>query len=308
MKPKRSLPPYLRIVADIRAKVRAGTLRPGARLPSTRELAKQEGVALATAAHALRTLVQQGEAQAIARVGTVVARGAALGPSGAELSLDRVVRMGLHAADEEGLDALSVRGLAAKLGVSPMALYRYFKDKDDLLDRMVVAALHEESFPSAVPRGWRAQLEVAARTEWRVLRRHPWLARVVNLPRPRPIPVALNLTEWVLRALEETRLDATTRMNVHIMLHAYIQGMGVNLEEQARAMGETGLTDEEWMHTQKDDFTALAEGFPAFARFMFAVRSGFDLDFDALFEFGLRALLDGVEAMVRRAGGRRRGS
>jgi DNA-binding transcriptional regulator YhcF (GntR family) len=302
-------PAYLKIASLLRSQVEAGKLRPGDPLPSTREIARQYDVALATAAHALRELGRQGFAEAKPRVGTVVA-GTEASPAAqkqrpGELSLERVVAAAIEIADAEGLEALSIRGVAAKLGAPPMSLYRHIQGKENLIERMVASTLEEERLPAVAGGDWRAQLEVASRLEWRVFRRHPWLSRVMNLTRPRPLPVALNLTEWVLRALEKSGLDPSSRLRVHIVLHGFIQGMSVNLEEEARAASETGIDEQEWMRTQEERFTALGEQFPAFGRFLVEVHDGFDFDLEQLFEFGLQRLLDGVAVLIARAARKR---
>ena len=66
-------PPYLRIVAGLRQQIADGHLAPGDRLPSIRRIAKDWGVALATATKALTVLREQGVVHARPRVGTVVA-------------------------------------------------------------------------------------------------------------------------------------------------------------------------------------------------------------------------------------------
>src|SRR5581483_5024269 len=116
--------------------------------------------------------------------GTVVA-----GPSarrGAELARNTVVAAGIEIADAEGLAALSIRGVAARLNVPPMSLYRHVRNKDALLAWMAEAALGERrgELNEPPPPGWRAQLELGARVEWRALRSHPWLARVLHISRP----------------------------------------------------------------------------------------------------------------------------
>ncbi len=304
-KPKRRAeePPFARIAAKLRARVEAGELRPGDPLPSTRQLVRKYHVALATAAHALRELARQGVAEAIPRVGTVVAnpkRPVRAQEREGDLSLERLVRAAVEIADAEGLEGLSIRRVAAKLATSPMSLYRHIQSKEELIERMATATLGEEKLPDNCEGDWRAQLAFAATLEWRVFRRHPWLSHVINLTRPRPMPVALSLTDWVLRALEDTGLTPSERMQVHIVLHGFIQGMSVNLEEEARAVSETGMTEQDWMDQQEGKFAALGAQFPAFGKFLADVRDGFDFDLDRLFEFGLERLLDGVAAMIAR--------
>lgn len=295
-----SLPPYQRIAESIRHRIEQGELAPGARVPSTRALAKKWRVALATAAHALTTLTNEGWVVSVPRVGSVVAqRGSKREPErSAELSQARIVTTAIALADAEGIAALSLRGVAARMGVPVTSLYRHVDGKDALLMAMTDAALSETSWPATPPPGWRAQLEVAARLLFSVLRRHPWLARVMHVSRPRPLGSALVYAEWTLRALEGHGLSASVRMNLHIVLYAFVQGMAVNLEAEADAQSDTGLSEDAWMHTQLDGFRGLAESgaFPAFGRTLYGLDGSYDLDMDALFETGLALLLDGFAA------------
>ncbi|RKG60907.1 GntR family transcriptional regulator [Corallococcus sp. AB011P] len=303
-----ALAPYQRIVDDVKRQLRTGTLQPGDRLPSTRELARQWKVALGTAAHALRTLAQEGVVKAVPRVGTVVAGGPSRTGAtrgSADLTRERIVRAAITVADDEGLPALSIRGVAAKLGLPVMSLYRHVASKDVLLFMMAEVAFAEEPLPAKPPPGWRAQLELAARLEWRVFKRHPWLARVVNLTRPQPQENALAFADWVLRALTEARLQPQEAMRVHVLLHAFVQGIAVNLESEADAVAQSGMNDEEFMQRNLAPFLRVATSgrFPHFEKVLVGLRPGFDLDFDELFELGLRVWLDGLEARLARRTG-----
>ena len=181
-----------------------------------------------------------------------------------------------------------------------MSLYRHVGNKEELLRLMTDAAIGEERLPETAPAGWRAQLEVAARVQWRGLRKHPWLARLISLTRPNPLPNALAHADWVLRALDGHGLDANARMQLHIILHGFIQGLAVNLETEAEAVSETGMSDEDWMRTQTETFAALAATgrFPAFAAVLVELADGFELDFEALFDLGLSVLLEGFASVV----------
>lgn len=293
--------PYRRIADDLRRRIASGALAPGAKVPSTRALARTWKVANATAAHALQVLVQEGLLQANPRSGTVVAGASPLARRReAELTRERVIAAAIEIADDEGLLALSLRGLAARLRTPVMSLYRHVRNKEELIAQMADAALGEQQLFDPPPKGWRAQLKLGAQLEWTVLRKHPWLARVVHISRPSPMPNALTFANWVMRALEGTALDAVGKLQVHVIIHGFVQGLAVNLEAEAQAVGETGISEEDYMRAQEAKFAALAASgrFPYFAKMMREIPEVFELDFDALFERGLEAMLDGFTAVI----------
>ena len=257
-------PPYLRIVAELRRRIADGELAPGDRVPSTRQITREWGVALATATKALATLRREGLVVARPRVGHVVSWPES-GPvrrhrtPDHELSRGRIVRAAIEIADAEGLAALSMRGVASRLGVAVMSPYRYVDGKDDLVLLMTDAAYGEESYPAEPPAGWRARMELGARTLWTLHRRHPWLAQVGSPTRP-PLPNLLVHAEWALSALEGHGLDPATMLNLHVLTYSFIQGIAVNLERDAH--------------------------------------DGRDLDLDELFETGLKLMLDGLSLVI----------
>ena len=297
--------PYLRIADSLRRRIESGQLRPGDRVPSTRALARKWKVALATAAHALRTLMAEGLLRSMPRVGTLVASGSPKAPPSrrgqGERGREAIIAAAVTIADAEGLAALSLRGVAARLGAPVTSLYRHVNGKEELLRGMTEAVMQEESLPARPPAGWRAQLEVAARLQWRVLRRHPWLARLMSITRPRPLPNVIAHVDWVLRALEGHGFSANLRMQLHIVLHAFIQGFAMNLETEADAAGETGMSDSAWMDSQLADFTALATTgrYPAFSSVVAELDAGFEVDLDQLFELALQTTLDGIASRFR---------
>ncbi|GAA2427697.1 GntR family transcriptional regulator [Streptomyces pulveraceus] len=315
-------PPYLRIVAAIRRRIADGELLAGDRVPSTRQIAREWGVALATATKALTTLRLEGLVETRPRTGTVVAGTAPPTASPAlpstpsaspvssasstgtapeqELTLERIVRTGMDIADAEGLSALSMRGVAARLGVAAMSLYRYVPGKDDLVLLMADTAYGEESYPADVPEGWRPRVELGARTLWTLYRRHPWLAQLGPISRPLPLPNLMVHGEWVLSALEGHGLDPTRLFDVHVLIYSHSHGLAVHLEREAQAEAATGQSDDEWMDSRAPTLQWLAESgrFPAFTRIVGSLGDGYDLRLDALFEFGLAALLDGLTPII----------
>jgi AcrR family transcriptional regulator len=307
-------PPYQRIVDDLRARIADGRLAPGDRVPSTRRLAKDWGVALATATKAMNLLCQEGVLLAQPRSGTVVAPPSAaptvadhprpaapaatdVPAADTELSRERIVRAAIDIADAEGLDALSMRGVAAKLGVATMSIYRHVPGKDDLVVLMADAAFGEETYPAAPPPGWRAGLERVARALWTTFRRHPWLAHVTPVTRPLPLRGLLTHGEEMFRALDEFDLSATTRLDLQVMLYGHVQGLAMQLERETQAQAVTGLTPDAWIDRHGPALTAIADSgrYPGFRHLLAGFGpDGYDLDLDKIFELGLRTLLDGL--------------
>ena len=163
-------------------------------------------------------------------------------------------------ADAEGLDGLSMRRVATELGAGPMSLYRHVTDKDDLLLRMMDAALREARLPADPPPGWRPRLEVAARSLWAAFRRHPWLAPALSLTRPQAVAGGLAYTEWVLAALTDAGLTTTAAFDVHLTLFTFVRGVAVNLETEAAEAAASGLTSEEWVAAHEHRLRAITLG------------------------------------------------
>jgi DNA-binding transcriptional regulator YhcF (GntR family) len=285
---------YEVVAGELRRRIRAGELKPGDRVPSTRALVRDFGVAMATATKALQALQAERLVHPSPGVGTVVGPPprAARRVEQPELNRDEVVRMALAIADTEGLAALSMRRIASELGVSTMALYRYVGGKDVLVVQMVDAALAE--FPLGTPPDdWREAIAMVARVHWAAYRRHLWLASAISLSRPQLVPRLLPHTDAVLRALRG--FEKSAALSTMISLFAYVRGVALVMEAEAQAEQDTGVTADEWVTEQGDKLGAMiAMGdLPAF-RELLADGFDYEYDLDKLFEFGLEVFLDGL--------------
>jgi AcrR family transcriptional regulator len=94
----------------------------------------------------------------------------------AGLSRERICREALALVDEQGLEALSMRRLGARLGVEAMSLYRHVRDKAELLDALQGAVLGGLVAPRGKPRPWRQELGGQARALRSALLQHPNVA------------------------------------------------------------------------------------------------------------------------------------
>lgn len=99
----------------------------------------------------------------------------------AGLTREHVVNAAIALLQEQGLTAFSVRRLAARLGVDPMAIYKHVRNKDDLLGAAMAAA-----FRDARPAGetaWWEQIAATLREHRRVIHAQPWLLDLVTQQR-----------------------------------------------------------------------------------------------------------------------------
>lgn len=294
-----------KITAEIRNQIVSGELAVGDRVPSTREIMRRWGVAMATASKILTVLKNEGLVMTRTGVGTVVAGPRPPRPRAsvraldaeAALSRERIVLAAIAVADKEGLAALSMRRVAVELKVATMSLYRHVRDKDDLLNAMMHVAFAEWqlSQPKAGG-GWQEILHEAARGMWHVFRRHLWLAPAYSLTRPSLVASGLAYTEHVLATLLDRGVPPATAFSMHLILFNYVRGFATSLEMEAAAEADTGVTADEWMDVQKPRLQTVlaAQDLPAFRTVLDSFEpDGYDMNVNELFEAGLGYLLEG---------------
>ncbi|MEU8695251.1 TetR/AcrR family transcriptional regulator [Streptomyces sp. NPDC048665] len=99
-------------------------------------------------------------------------------PARAPLSRERIVEAALTVLDRHGLDGLSMRQVAAELGVAVSALYAHVSSKDDLLELMYTRLFDGYALPAPDPERWQEQLRDFARAWRRRLLSHRDMARI----------------------------------------------------------------------------------------------------------------------------------
>ncbi|GAA4597859.1 TetR/AcrR family transcriptional regulator [Planotetraspora phitsanulokensis] len=215
------------------------------------------------------------------------------------LTVADITRAAVEVADAEGLAAVSMARVAAQLGNSTMALYRYVKSKDELLLLMSDAALDG---PPDLPDGldWRTGLTLWARGLLKVLGRHPW---TVQIPISGP-PVGPNNLWWfdrALRALGDTGLDEEDKVGVVMGLLTFVHGelrLSIELSkgyaENPEAFGrQYGKALAQVVDARR--FPALSK---VIAAGVFEGEVPYDDEVEG--EFGLSLFLDGVAAFIER--------
>lgn len=223
-------------------------------------------------------------------------------------SVTQVVDAAIAVADAEGLQAISVRRIALELGVSPMSIYTYVPSKAELVGLMFDMVLGETSHPPP-PEDWREALTNIAYDRWRLSERHPWMMDLA-LHRPPLGPNLLARQEAALRILDATGLDELTKDMVIDVLHSFLVGALLQAREAREAERLSGLTDAQWFAMAEPALSARLDPakFPNVLRLRDAwltADKGIFADPMARFRFGLKVVLDGIEALIsaRRPGG-----
>jgi TetR/AcrR family transcriptional regulator, tetracycline repressor protein len=186
--------------------------------------------------------------------------------------------------DAHGTEALTMRRLAQELGMSPMALYRYFPSKADLMDAAIEIAAPEVELPEPGAGLWRDQLSELARALFRAGVRHPSLARE-RFNRPLQTLGALRVTDRAMALLLEAGLSkrdavaAFKALLVHTLAAAAFAAAESRPEVRERA---------------KERHASLpAKELPSMASVAGELTAA--LGSDDAFELGLAALLDEIE-------------
>jgi AcrR family transcriptional regulator len=211
-------------------------------------------------------------------------------PARAPLTRERILRAAIEIADEDGLDALSMRGLGRRLGVEAMSLYNHVADKDDILDGMTELITDEFEVPTGAP-DWRASIRSSACSAHDVLRRHPWASSVIE-SRTRSGPVRLRLLDATIGVLAGAGFPMPIVIRTLMALDSHTYGF--TLQEQAWPFPVEAAP--EMAAALAADLPAEYPNMAALVAYVAASRPGEILEF----EFGLDLLLDGLEKLVPR--------
>jgi AcrR family transcriptional regulator len=214
------------------------------------------------------------------------------------LTPDEVVQAAIDIADEEGLSALTMHAVSARLGYTTMAVYRYFPNKEALYDAIVDAGMGLPPRPPE-PRGnWRAELREWALAKRAMLCARPWLAELPFVAAPHG-PNWLAWLEAVVDSLSVTSLSEADKGQVLSVLDGYTRGASDTAVSLARARAR-GISEQEWAAAVGADLgRAIGDPrFPKFAALISAPSEAQPRTLEESFDFGLKLVLDGIEAYV----------
>jgi AcrR family transcriptional regulator len=189
-----------------------------------------------------------------------------------------IVRAAIGLADAEGLDAVSIRRVAAALGARPMSLYTHIASKEDLIALMLNEAVADVLLPEPLPEAWRDALREIAYRSYRAFLAHPWSLEALGRGQ-RIGPNLLRHGEQSAAAVAPLGLDRDDAWRVLRLVDAYTIGQAVTAANLDR------VRDLPWPEPDPETHPNLAQ-------------TGFGErlpDPPDAFEVGLETVLDGVE-------------
>ncbi|MGH1523886.1 TetR/AcrR family transcriptional regulator [Leifsonia sp. L25] len=221
-------------------------------------------------------------------------------PARSRLTRDVVLARALERADAAGLDALSMRALAAELGVVPMALYKHVANKEELIDGMVDLVWAEVEPPAiadadsgapALP--WREAMRARAASLRAALRRHPWAVGLME-SRMRPGLANLAAHNAMMGCLREAGFSFRATVHATSVLDAYVYGFALQEKtlpfDTPEESGEAAAAKSETVPPE------VALQFPYLLEVVAELaQAGYD--YDEEFATGLDLILEGIERL-----------
>ncbi|HEX7263838.1 MAG TPA: TetR/AcrR family transcriptional regulator C-terminal domain-containing protein [Candidatus Dormibacteraeota bacterium] len=212
------------------------------------------------------------------------------------LTRERVLKTAVRLADREGINAVTMRRLARKLGAGAMSLYYHVPDKDALLDGMVDLVFAEIELPPT-DLDWKAALRRRAISSREALLRHPWAVGRMEATKA-PGPSDLRLHDAVLGCLLRAGFSVEMAIQAYSVQDAYIYGFAL----QERTLPPGGREDfarvaKKRVREVESKLEDVARMYPNLATVVGGYVAMHGYDAAEAFEVGLDVILDGLERL-----------
>ena len=205
-----------------------------------------------------------------------------------------MLRAAVALADRNGIESVTMRRLAEKLGAGAMSLYYHVSNKDALFSGMVDVVFSEIELPPAEGE-WKAALRRRAISTRQALRRHPWAVGRMEATSA-PGPNDLRVHDAVLGCLRSAGFPVELAVQAYSLQDAYIYGFA--LQEKTLAFGtrqEFAKTAAKRVREVETRIENVAATYPNLAEVVSGYVAEHGYSADDAFLFGLDVILDGLE-------------
>lgn len=217
------------------------------------------------------------------------------------LTIDAIADAATELADETGLELLTMRRLAERLGVAAMTLYGYVPGKAELLDLLLDAAYSRMPRTNSSGMPWRRRVTAVADENRALFETHRWAA-TTSTSRPPLGPGLMAKYEHELSALDGLGLTDAEMDDALTFVLGFVQGWARDAAAARDVRADTAMDDEQWWAASSP---VLAQVFDEDA-FPLAVRVGGSVGTERggayspehAYAFGLARVLDGLATLV----------
>ncbi|TPQ18840.1 TetR/AcrR family transcriptional regulator [Streptomyces sporangiiformans] len=223
------------------------------------------------------------------------------------LSRGQIVKAALELLDAEGLEALSMRKLGARLNAGATSMYSHVANKDELIELVVDEVFGEIEIPGEGESvEWRAAVRRCARSLRAAFLRHPWVASVLGEAGLAYLgPNMMRFSDAMLGVFEDAGFSLEQADQAVTTVGAYTMGVAITEAAWLTTVNRSGQSEQEWMERLLPAAEEAArDAYPRLQRLYAAQREraakGGALD-DS-FDDGLASVLDGLEARLKAGG------
>jgi AcrR family transcriptional regulator len=221
-------------------------------------------------------------------------------------SVDAVVAAAVEIADTDGFGALTMRSVAASLGIASMATYTYVPGKAELLDLMLDTVYGRMPRANLAGMPWRDKVSTIAAENRAMLEEHPWMVQLATT-RPPLGPGMMAKYEHELSAFDGLGLIDLDMDSALTYVLGFVTSVARIAIDARAARADSGMSDHAWWERAEP---LLAKVFDA-DRFALAARVGaaagqtHDSAYSAehAYEFGLARVLDGLASVIEGTAG-----
>lgn len=208
----------------------------------------------------------------------------------------QIARRAIGLADKEGLAALTMQRVAREVGLTTMALYRYFPGKAEVIALMIDSVADSPLHFAGPSPPWSTRLKEWAHRCLAIYQDHPWFLEATTSRRTPMGPNELAWMEAALAMLAESGLEPKKRHHAFFTVIGHVRGHAT-FQRATRSSG----AGKEWIRELAQMVRQQPNRYPAL---LDVLGSGaFGESVAGAFDFGLDCILDGIRAQASAPGG-----
>jgi AcrR family transcriptional regulator len=213
------------------------------------------------------------------------------------LTREQITGAAIELLDRDGLEGLNMRALGQRLGSAATAVYWHVGSKDNLIALAADQVWNEIARPDPAAAGWRAAAAAMATDLHAMLTRHSWLVRAFG-SQVLYGPGKASHDDHALAVYEAVGFTSAQADRAAVTVFTFVLGHALGTAAAAsltRKLSRDSADGSDQLSARMAEARDIAARFPRLRARLGTAAAGYAAAPDASFEFGLRAILDGLE-------------